>query len=76
MERRCGIWLLIGVGLLAISRGLPRLLSAPFAVCVIFDVLGFVLLFASLVLGIRAEVRRRVGETADPSRARWIGNSR
>ncbi|MFI6876141.1 hypothetical protein ACIBL6_22200 [Streptomyces sp. NPDC050400] len=63
MERRnhhqfLGAWTLIGLALLAISRGLPRLVSAPFAVCVICDVLGFVLLFASVVLGVRAEVRR------------------
>lgn len=75
MERQAqrrvfGIWLLIGLGLLAISRGLPRLLSAPFAACLTCDVLGFVLLLASVVLGIRAEVRRRVGETACFSRAR------
>ncbi|GAA2316766.1 hypothetical protein OKJ48_25235 [Streptomyces kunmingensis] len=50
--------MLVGLGMLAISRALPRLLSAPFVACVICDVIGFVLLFVSVVLGIRAEARR------------------
>ncbi|MFI7385131.1 hypothetical protein [Streptomyces sp. NPDC049813] len=59
-DRVFGAWLLGGLVVLAGLRVVPRALSAPFAACAVCDVLGFVLLFMCLVLGVRAAVRRSV----------------
>ncbi|MGY0485965.1 hypothetical protein [Streptomyces sp. WG-D5] len=66
-QRAFAVWMLVGLGLMATFRGLPRMLSAPFVACVICDVLGFVLLLASVVLGTRAELRQWV-RSVQPAR--------
>jgi hypothetical protein len=73
MERRDGyrtqgVWLLVGLGALGICRGVPRLFSAPFAVCVAGDVLGFVLLAVAVVTGVVRGVRLGRGRGAHSPR--------